>query len=76
MSLKARYVLTTSLYAACAIAGAVFLICSIVAKQWVLALIFVAFTLVALDNVFCGDHCRIAGYSAKGHYVVPPFLKR
>lgn len=65
----------TMLYGLVAIVAAIGAVAFALGRRWIVALVCIAMVLVALDNFFCGTRARACGYKAKGHYILPPFLK-
>ena len=76
MDLYKKYVMTTSIYGIIGILGIISAVLFIIDQRWFLLLISLAIIYVGFDNFFCSDRCLVVGIKAKGHYTLPPFLKR
>lgn len=70
-----KYKLKTHTYTATFILGIAWIGYTLYTQQWILLILGTLFTLVSLDNIFCGLHAKACGYSVNSHYVIPPFWK-
>lgn len=71
-----KYKISTTIYALAFLFGLIMSIISLIQERYLAFVIALAFSYVAWDNTFCGNHARVCGYKVKGHYVIPPFLKK
>lgn len=70
-----QYVIGTVAYGIAALAGILGGVYFLLKQQWLLVVVFVLITYVALDNFFCGTHLKKCGMPVTRHYVMPPFLR-
>lgn len=73
---RSSYIATTIINGAFGVFGLAWAVFAAVIGRYFISVLGLIFSYVAFDNFFCGAHARSCGYRAKGHYVIPPFLKK
>lgn len=71
MSLKIKYILSTSLYGLTGVLGILTLIYFIIKKDIFLTLLSLIVILVSIDNFFCGKRAKVCNSKIKTPYILP-----
>ena len=72
---KLTYSISTISYGLIFMLAILSIIYSTLTKKIPITIISVLIAIVSLDNFFCSCRIKKAGYKAKNHYGIPPFLK-
>jgi hypothetical protein len=70
-----NYTISTLLYALVAVLSLILAV-YFIHKNYIISIIAVLMVLVCIDNFFCSDRMCKAGFRTKGHWSLPPFLKK
>lgn len=76
MEEKTKYFLETTAYGICTIIGISATILFTIQLKLILVILSIIFTLISIDNFFCGSHAKKCGFPIETHYVIPWKIKK
>lgn len=75
MDEKTKYFFETTAYGVCFLIGVFFSFFFLFNWSLILFTLSLIFTIISIDNFFCGSHAKKCGFPVETHYVLPWNLK-